>query len=124
MIKGMTIRTFNELEKVVKSYSSFYGEDVDFRVEEIGIGHIELTFIFYEFKSVELIKEVMKAVKPNIVISVRCDWRLFLVATDFTEEDFIQFLTEEKPDEWVLKSIAENNKRVALLCEKYKLLVG
>lgn len=124
MIKGMTIRTFNELEKVVKSYFSFYGKDVDFRVEEIGIGHIELTFIFHEFKSIELIKEMMMAVKPNIVVSVRCDWRLFLVVENFTEEDFIQFLTEEKPDEWVLKSIAENNKRVAFLCEKYKLLVG
>jgi len=123
MLKGMTIRTFEELEKVVRSYSSFYGGDVDFRVEEIGIGHIELTFIFHEFKSIELIKEVIKAVRPNIVISVKCDWRLFLVTTDFTEEDFIQFLTEEKPDEWVIKSIAENNKRIAFLCEKYKLLV-
>ena len=123
MLKGMTIRTFEELEKVVRSYSSFYGGDVDFRVEEIGIGHIELTFIFHEFKSIELIKEIIKAVRPNIVISVKCDWRLFLVTTDFTEEDFIQFLTEEKPDEWVIKSIAENNKRIAFLCEKYKLLV-
>ena len=99
------------------------GVRILFWVEEIGIGHIELTFIFHEFKSIELIKEVIKAVRPNIVISVKCDWRLFLVTTDFTEEDFIQFLTEEKPDEWVIKSIAENNKRIAFLCEKYKLLV-
>ena len=31
--------------------------------------------------------------------------------------------TFEKPDEWVIKSIAKNNKRIAFLCKKYKLLV-
>jgi hypothetical protein len=110
-----------ELKAIIGAHCD---KEVDFRFKEIDIGIIKLSFIFHKFEKVNHIKQVIDIVMPMIPIGIRCDWCLFLVVEDFSEEDFIQFLTEEKPEEWVLKSMAENNKRIAFLCEKYKLLVG